>query len=176
MGDVRGWIRRSAGRSYRDFKWVSSLVQIMWTVIFTCHCWLSAVSWPCWMSNSCEIALRKIGLHLLFSVQLISQWQDRAGEHKSRILSCRYDLNSKYFSLILLWFWATRTDTHTLTHTHSPCTDGCSYMAAWGCSIGFKNTRNICKVLWLIILVLQCNHAIWAWVMGEHEPYGGGWG
>ncbi len=62
---------------------------------------------------------------------------------------------------------------HIHTHTHwRPCTDGFSYMAAWGCSIGFKNTHNICKALRLIILVLQCNHAIWAWAMAEHEPYG----
>lgn len=122
MGDVRGWIRKGAGRSYRDFKWVSSLVQIMWSVIFTCHSWLSAVSWPSWMANSeCEIALQQIGLHLLLSVQLISQWQHRAGEHKSYILSCRYGtlryLNSNCFSLILLWFWATHTDMQTHTHT-----------------------------------------------------------
>lgn len=74
------------------------------------------------------------------------------------------------------WFSTTRTytlhrQTHTYTHWH-PRTDGFSYMAAWGCSIGFKNTHNICKALWLIILVLQCNHAIWAWAMAEHEPYG----
>ena len=66
---------------------------------------------------------------------------------------------------------------HTHTHTHTlwhPCTDGLSYIAAWGCSIGFKNTHNICKALRLIILVLQCNHAIWAWALAEHEPYGKG--
>lgn len=58
-------------------------------------------------------------------------------------------------------------------HTHwYPCTDGFSYMAAWGCSIGFKNSHNICKALWLIILALQRNHAIRAWAMAEHEPYG----
>lgn len=68
-------------------------------------------------------------------------------------------------------FPATRTDTHTHTNWHS-CTDGFSYMDAWGCSIGFKNTHTICKALWLIILVLQCNHAIWAWAMAEHELYG----
>lgn len=61
----------------------------MWTVIFTCHCWLRAVSWQCLMVNSerliCEIALQQISLHLLLSVQVISQWQGGAGEHKSHI-------------------------------------------------------------------------------------------
>lgn len=66
------------------------------------------------------------------------------------------------------------TQERTHSHTHwRPCTDGFSYTTAWGCSIGFKNTHNICKALWLIILVLQCNHAIWAWAIAEHEPYGG---
>lgn len=64
---------------------------------------------------------------------------------------------------------------YTYEHTHwHPCADGFSYMDAWGCSIGFKNTHNICKALQLIILVLQCNHAIWAWTMAEHEPSGKG--
>lgn len=77
MGDVRGWIRNGAGRSYGGFKWVSSLVQITWTVIFTCHCWLSALSCHVKRQNLerliCEIALQQISLHLLLSVQVISQ-------------------------------------------------------------------------------------------------------
>lgn len=31
------------------FQWVSSFVQIMWDIMFTCHCWLSAVSCP-WLT------------------------------------------------------------------------------------------------------------------------------
>lgn len=148
----------------------------MWPVIFTCHCWLSAVSWSCLMANSecliCEIALQQISLHLLVSVQVISQWQGKAGGHKSHILNCRCDLNSWCFTLIMPRFSATHTDTQTFTHTDIRAQMGFHIWLPGGCSIGFRNTHNICKALWLIILVLQCNHAIWAWVMAKHEPYG----
>lgn len=151
----------------------------MRTVIFTCHCWLSTFSWWCLMANSrrliCEITPQQISLHLLLSVQVISQWQSKARKHKSHNLSCRCDLNLQRFPLTMPFsFLPTRLRTYTLlTHWH-PYADGFSYMAAWGRSIGFKNTHNICKALWLIILVLQCNHAIWAWAVPEHEPYGKG--
>lgn len=83
-----------------------------------CHIYMSPLALCCFLASAeCGIALREIGLHLLLSAQLISQWQDRAGEHKSHILSPRYGLNLKCLSLISNQFWAMRPDLNMPTHT-----------------------------------------------------------
>lgn len=116
----------------------------------------------------CEITLQQVSFHLLLYFQVISRWQGRAKKHKSHMLSCGRDLNLK----CSLWSWMVFNYTSTFTYTDIRAQTGFHTGLPEAILLALK-PQNICEVLWLIILVLHRNHAIRAWAMAEHEPYGG---
>lgn len=158
---------------------VSSRSDHSGTVIFTSHRGLGAAFYAgrVWRQIRSVSSVKSLFGESVGTCYFLSRWlvNDRAAQGNINHTSRALDVTLIPSVWSYLEFSATHTRTHTNTHTRWYVrTDGFSSTDAWGRRIGFKNTRNICKALWLIILVLRSNHAIWAWATAEHEPYGKG--